>query len=202
MKPKIMLRKKWANTTRKSPWIQFPLRLARWWTGSQQHWGCRKPRRRAGRTHQPAVGLWQLPHGDLRIAQEHSTVCSNFTRDFCLPDGGSWSWVLWVQTSDYWFNAGLCCWIESFMRAGIVSAMFPTVFPTIAPGLGLSSINNVFDEWMNEWMNEKEQKTSQFFSFLAPMKKKSMEGFFVSMDLQGAHNESFQGLILLYLLGL
>ena len=44
MKPKIMLRKKWANTTRKSLWIQFPLRLALWWTGSQQHQDFRKPR--------------------------------------------------------------------------------------------------------------------------------------------------------------
>lgn len=66
--------------------------------------------------------------------QKHSIVCLSFTRDFSLWDGGSWSWVLWMQTSDYWFNARLS-WIENFMRAGMVPDLFPVVFSSVAPGL-------------------------------------------------------------------
>lgn len=102
-------------------------------------------------------------HRETWDGQEHRTVCSSFTRDFCWPDGGSWSWVWRLQTNDYWFNGGLSCWIESFMRAEMVPDLFPPVFSTIASGLDRwPVINTVFVKWMSKWMKMNKWLPSSF----------------------------------------
>lgn len=174
MKPRIMLRKKWANMTRKSPRIQFPLRLALWWTGSQLRGGCRKPRRGGGRCHQPAAGPRQLPQG--------TWGCWGLTREFCVPDGGAWSWGLWVKRVMTGLMpdcpAGLkVSWGQDLCLA--CSQLYSHQWPQDSDGWPL--ISTVCVEWMNEWVNAKQQWLLSSFPSQLPWRT--------------PRNQLFQGLI-------
>lgn len=181
MKPKIMLRKKWANTTRKSPWIQFPLRMALWWTGSQQHGGLQETKGGSEGGSPACCGLWQPPHGVLEILW--GIALPELHTRFLF----AWWWDLELGTIDAdqwrlaWCLTLLLNW--SLMRAGTMPGLFPSVFPTLT--LGLSGPSSI--PYLLIWM-QKDKRLPSFFPSQPPVKN-CLEGLFVSMDLQGTHGE-------------
>lgn len=141
MKPKIMLRKKWANKTRRSPWIQFPPQLACWWTGFLQHLGCWRPWEAEGSSVcQRGVTASKLRPGD--------------NPAMLKPQGCVWWWGLGLGTigPQQWdLVYGLApCWVESLMRTETVKGWFPVLFSTLNLGWGQVALTNtLLIKWMN-----------------------------------------------------